>query len=399
MSRLLDPRGRRTGGGPRRAIRNAEIGELQDTFLICAVATILVIRLQLWLTNYPQLAPGKLHIAHLLWGGLLMLIALGILLSYIGRAVRTPAAVIGGIGFGFFIDELGKFITADNDYFFNPTAALIYVVFIVLFLVSRAMRRRRGFSEREYLVNAIEMLAEAARHDLDERERRRALELLERADPSDPLVPRVRSLLEESAVVPEAGPSFLARAAGSARDRYLRLIERPRAWKVLAAIFLLWAAASLVQILALVLSLGFALEGNTPATVIERLADRGEDLSFIGIASIASSVVAGGLVIAGVYLLRRRSRLDAYRMFDRAILVQIFVTQVFAFVESEFAAVFGLSLDLLLLVTLRYMMRRELELARVTPGTASASAGLPDAPDALANAARQREGGLTSSGA
>ena len=100
--------------------RNVNIGALQDTFLISAVAMILIIRLQLFLTHYPQLGDGRLHIAHLLWGGLFMLIAIGILISFVGPGLRLPAAIVAGVGFGFFIDELGKFITDDNDYFFEP---------------------------------------------------------------------------------------------------------------------------------------------------------------------------------------------------------------------------------------------------------------------------------------
>jgi hypothetical protein len=45
--------------------------------------------------------------------------------------VRRAAAIVGGVGF--FIDELGKFITEDNNYFYNPAAALIYLIFIGLF--------------------------------------------------------------------------------------------------------------------------------------------------------------------------------------------------------------------------------------------------------------------------
>src|SRR4051794_14542787 len=93
--------------------RRLDLGSKQDTVIVCAVVTVLIIRLQLWITNYPQLGGGKLHIAHLLWGGLLMLTAVGLLLSYNGPKVRTAGAILGGVGFGFFVDELGKFITSD----------------------------------------------------------------------------------------------------------------------------------------------------------------------------------------------------------------------------------------------------------------------------------------------
>src|SRR5215204_5622282 len=93
-----------------------EFGALHETLLITGVATILVIRTQLWLTNYPQLGGGGLHIAHLLYGGVFMVLAIGLLVTFLGRSPRFPAAVVGGVGFGFFIDELGKFITSDNNY-------------------------------------------------------------------------------------------------------------------------------------------------------------------------------------------------------------------------------------------------------------------------------------------
>src|SRR6266545_4529597 len=170
-----------------RPTRNVDIVMLQDAFLVSAVTMILVNRLQLWATDYPQLGGGRLHIAHLLWGGLFMLLGLGILVSFVGRGLRLPAAIVGGIGFGFFIDELGKFITSDNDYFFQPSAAIIYLIFVLLYLLTRWMQRRRGFSSGEYLANAADLLTEAARRDLDEHEKRRAIELLAKADPDDPM--------------------------------------------------------------------------------------------------------------------------------------------------------------------------------------------------------------------
>jgi hypothetical protein len=111
----------------------AEFSSLHETLIIAGVATVLMIRTQLWLTNYPQLGGHGLHIAHLLWGGLFMLLAIGLLLTFAGRPVLRAAAIVGGVGFGFFIDELGKFVTADNNYFYRPAAALIYLIFVGLF--------------------------------------------------------------------------------------------------------------------------------------------------------------------------------------------------------------------------------------------------------------------------
>jgi len=50
-------------------IKNIEAGDYLENFLISAVASILIIRVFLALTNYPQVSGGVFHISHLLWGG------------------------------------------------------------------------------------------------------------------------------------------------------------------------------------------------------------------------------------------------------------------------------------------------------------------------------------------
>ena len=42
--------------------------DLLENFLISAVTAVLLVRLFLYLTGYPQLGGAGLHIAHLLWG-------------------------------------------------------------------------------------------------------------------------------------------------------------------------------------------------------------------------------------------------------------------------------------------------------------------------------------------
>src|SRR5438132_13663990 len=114
-------------------IRNRQLNSLLELFLVASVSSVLVIRFALAISGYPQLGGRELHIAHMLWGGLLMLLALVLLLAFIGRHIQSIAAILGGVGFGTFIDELGKFITRDNNYFFQPTIALIYLIFVLLF--------------------------------------------------------------------------------------------------------------------------------------------------------------------------------------------------------------------------------------------------------------------------
>ena len=70
------------------AVRNIDGGSYLEAFLVSAVAAILVIRLYLELTGYPQIGGGGIHVAHVLWGGLLMLIAQVMLLAFLGKHVK-----------------------------------------------------------------------------------------------------------------------------------------------------------------------------------------------------------------------------------------------------------------------------------------------------------------------
>jgi hypothetical protein len=119
-----------------------------DIFFVSAVTSVLVTRFYLRLTNYFQLSYEKLHFAHVLWGGLFMTVAILLLLTYYtNRTIRHLAAVFGGLGFGLFIDELGKFITKDNNYFFQPTIAIIYAIFVILYLSIRIIQKHNQNSQ------------------------------------------------------------------------------------------------------------------------------------------------------------------------------------------------------------------------------------------------------------
>src|SRR5207244_404332 len=168
-------------------LRSAD-AELVDAFLVAAISAVLLIRIYLEATGYPKLGGNGLHVAHVLWGGLGMLVAIVLLLLFLSSTTRLVAALVGGAGFGAFIDELGKFVTSDNDYFFKPTAALVYVTFVLLFLAVRQVRTFRALSPEESLVNAVELAKKLATGTLGAEERDRALQLLAGADQAHPLV-------------------------------------------------------------------------------------------------------------------------------------------------------------------------------------------------------------------
>jgi len=326
----------------RHPARSIEIRSLLDTLFVSAVATDLIIRLQLWATHYPRLGGGRLHIAHLLWGGLAMLVAVVVLLSFLSRGRRHTAAVLGGIGFGFFIDEIGKFVTTDNDYFFKPAAGMIYIVFIGLYLAIRSLGWRHRFTPQECLANAMVLLSEAADRDLTERDRAIVHRLLAHSPDSEPLVEPLTEVLNRLDCKPVPPPGRLVRAGRRLRTWYFGVMEEPWFSAVLVAVFVAVAVVTLVQV---------ALDAR-------QIFNGQQHLHVISVAGLASSIVASGLILIGLTRLRD-SRIAAYRWFDHALMVQVFFTEVFAFLEKQFGAVFGLLLNLALLLTLRAMIHAE----------------------------------------
>jgi len=107
-----------------------------DTFVLAGVMTILVTRAFLAISGYPQLGDDSLHIAHVLFGGIFLTIAF-LLLLLSDTPNKLFAALFGGIGFGLFIDEVGKFVTQDNDYFYEPAVGIMYVSFLLIWFISR----------------------------------------------------------------------------------------------------------------------------------------------------------------------------------------------------------------------------------------------------------------------
>ncbi len=97
-------------------------------------------------------------------------------------------------------------------------------------------------------------------------------------------------------------------------------------------------------------------------------------LDFAERGQLLSAFATGVLVVIGI-VRWRRSRLAAYRWFERAMLVTLFIYEFFAFYQDQLTAVFGLAIVLITYATIRLLVHEEQELQTqlvLDPATESA---------------------------
>ncbi|PRQ10360.1 hypothetical protein C1Y63_11900 [Corynebacterium sp. 13CS0277] len=183
-------------------------------FCISTIATIGLTRLYLKLTGYPQIGGEVFHLAHALWGGLLLTITTVMLLVLANRWARWTAAALGGVGAALFVDEVGKFITQKNDYFFPLAATIVYVFLVLLAGVAALLSRVTARSSRAHLYAALESATAIVDGDITEGElarMRQHLAEVERitVDPHRLAIARALGQIADQATTPKEDSATL----------------------------------------------------------------------------------------------------------------------------------------------------------------------------------------------
>ncbi|NMR20938.1 hypothetical protein [Cellulomonas fimi] len=308
--------------------RDPQAVEHVTGLVVTAVGTVIVTRGYLQLTGFPQIGGKTLHVAHVLWGGLAMTVAMVLLLSFAGPVVRPLAAFLGGVGLGLFIDEVGKFLTNDNDYFFKPAPMIIYVTLMLVVIVTDVLHGRRRHHPAEYLAGAADHAVAGLVGGLSPGRRKHATQLLARGREA-PGAAQIEALLaaipDDHAEAPD--PIELGR---SRFRRMLRgVVTRRWATRTTAALIVVLVAAA-----PLTLAVHEARGGTVPVWVT------------VGVAvSVALTVLASG---RGVTLLRR-DRARAFRWMRGAVLADLLLTQVALFYVEPWLATGGLFVAVLAL--------------------------------------------------
>jgi hypothetical protein len=307
--------------------------------VLSGVVTVLVTRAFLEAAGYPQLGGGGLHIAHVLWGGLLMTAGLGVALVFLGVAARVIGAILGGMGFGLFIDEVGKFVTAGTDYFYAPAASIIYAAFALLVLLTQALRGQTRLTGPERTANALYTVVGGLRTGLTARRRAAVLRLVRGCGPE--VEEAVAKLLD---AVPRRDPP-----APRFWQPWLIRARRAVSWVtthrwVVSLVVLYVVGEPFVVILDV---LADAITGQLP--------DQREWGAVLGVA--ISAAITAVLSIRGAILLPS-DQIRAFRLFKLALLVDLLFGQTFSFTVNQFGAVFALGVDLVLLAVVSAEYRR-----------------------------------------
>jgi len=336
--------------------------------LLSFAASVALTRLFLELTGYPQIAGGELHIAHVLWGGLLLFGAALLPLIFANRWVYVVGSLLAGAGVGLFIDEVGKFITQSNDYFHPVAAPIVYAFFLLTVMIYLQVRRPAEREARDELYLALDGLQEVLDRDLEPSERlalKFRLRKIADDDQHPDLARLAESLLEylaceELRIAPET-TSTLERWMDKLGQVETRWITRRRLKAVLAGGL---AALGLLALWNLVMLLLATRDPSRLESMITELVVGGQVASITGMFWFSARVAVEGfvgllLVVSAGLFITNKDRSGA-AMGYIGLLLSLAAVNLMIFYFEQFSTIFPALVQFLLLLGVMYYRRRYL---------------------------------------
>jgi hypothetical protein len=329
----------------RTAVKRAHAETYLLITLVAFAGSVIATRLFLELAGYPQLGNSVLHIAHALWGGLFLMLAALIPLVVANRWARILSAVLSGLGVGLFIDEVGKFITQQNDYFFPPAAPLVYALFLLLLLLLLFLRRRRDADPRAEMYRALSSLGELVDNNLDTRELDALLEHLSHAQQARQpqvvgLASALHTYLQETQIpLLPATPSLWHRFTAKLERWGRRIGRRPHRALILLSLAVLGGG----MVLALVLSLSAVVAPDTAGQRLLTWLVLRDDIQTAGsrfwfYLRLALEGVVGCIALGAIYGFVRGKERQGARAALVALLISLTGVVLLSFYLDQFSA-------------------------------------------------------------
>ena len=328
------------------------------TSLVAFGITVIAVRLFLQLTGFPQIGNSVLHFAHALWGALLIFIAVLLPLLYANRWAAQASALLSGIGIGLFIDEIGKFITQKNDYFFPPALPLIYGFFLLIVFFYLYFRRSRQIDPRKAMYNALDKFQDILDGDLDLGEAARIEKQLEigRSSQEHEIQSLARVLSnylqdEKGGLVPSK-PGYWRRLAYKVDELGQKLGRRFH--RTLISVLLILFSISSVLVIAAVAFIAFGDIDFTEEAV--RASFNSSELSIVKstfwlMLILILEVVIGGMVIYATFTWLRGDEQRGQKFAALAMVISLVLLQPLLFYMNQMAALGGTLYQFAILLT------------------------------------------------
>ena len=335
-----------------------EASEYVAWMMMWGVVGLLGTRLYLNLKDWPIVGGQVWHIAHILWGGLGMLVGGLINFMFYGKRAKRISATISGLGLGLFIDEAGKFLSRDNDYFFQPAVMVMYVVFMGLFLIYKYVERHQIKSEATLLHSILEDFEDIIREDLDKEEKERLIERIEKLSKSEnktylKVYSGLKEIVNEVEAKEVPNDNRLVQTYQSGKEWMMKKVLNKRSFK---ATLLLFAGVYIIR---------WVYDAGVVMLTEKKLFDvfLGDYEYFLSVDGwfLGAKVFFDGITAIflglGIQAILFRKRRKALLMFEYGILVNIFLSSVFRFYFEQFAGLVDLATDVAILAYIQEMKR------------------------------------------
>lgn len=320
-------------------------------FLIWALLSLFGTRLFLVIFNNPEIGRGNWHIAHVLWGGLAMLVGIIIFIVYYGKKSIRYASIFAGIGWGMFIDEIGKYVTRDNNYWFRPAIIFIYISFVFLFFLYRILEKKSRQNRSSLWHELLEDCEEIFNNDLEKNEKKELLLKIKKYEKFIPSPAEKKILVDLKQLVEsitpirdkhEFDPAKLI--AASLQATYNRLFKRKVVFYGLFVYSLWYIFDKAVDATRL-------LFNPDKVALLQNYYSHYDffskaDVYMISLKFIIEVFVAMLFTVGLVYWLRKKTVIGI-RFYQLGLLVNIFIGSLIKFYFEQFSGVFSLILALI----------------------------------------------------
>jgi len=313
--------------------------------MISAIFSLLSVRLYLQLANFPKIGTGSWHVAHAVFGGFFMIFSSLLSISFYGKTIRKTSSILFGLGMGLFVDEIGKLLSSDNDYLFQPAVSLIYIFFVLIFLFYWYLSRNRPVNSKTHLYRSINKFEEIIEEDLQISEKTDIIENLNQAIRSDDstftfLAKQLKLIIQKTDVLTDTKNRSIENFWKKIRSFAYKLFKKKLSLILIIIISLIYSLSSIIDFILL-------------------FSDQAINTNSLFWFKTLSDLFVSLLFILAIFVRLAKKASKSLAIFQYGLLVNIFLSQIFKFYFQQFQALIGLSFSIIIYFGLKRLRQEK----------------------------------------